>query len=421
MCGGSASGSTPPPPNRTQQTIPPWDDWAYQAPWDLPAQAWVNPVGARQEPNAEPVVDPQKPERWTGRWDNKYGNWEKHATTGEWELITQLPEPKEYDKKYKDKSPPPEWDGKNPESTWKDYKRLLKQWLVHTDIPPQKQGHLVWRALKGEAKVLVYHITDEQMSQVDGAEAILKVLEENYRYATEFEDQEDFEKVLYGLQRERNQTLLQFANVARASFLKADRHGHPLSDRHKGMIFLRKAKIAGPLEEHILSRTNGSRNFTDVHAALRVLARRPISGASENYPGFEDAEDDSYDYWPDDDESEPEYEDYPVYDEDGEEMIDIGELDIGEFYDEEVLEWALANYREQKSKGKGKGPTYKQSRKSMNDAKLSRGWVDKSKDGKGKRSGKGGKKGGKGKTRQYRSISELKARTACKACGKIGH
>ena len=67
--------------------------------------------------------------------------------------------------------------------------------------------------------------------------------------------------LFYKLHRERNQTLLQFANVARAAHLKLDANGYPLPDRTRGMIFLRQAKISGHLEDHIMAKTNGSRNF----------------------------------------------------------------------------------------------------------------------------------------------------------------
>ena len=49
--------------------------------------------------------------------------------------------------------------------------------------------------------------------------------------------------------RERNETLLQFANVARAACLKHDANGYPLPDRTKGMIFLRQARIPVHLED----------------------------------------------------------------------------------------------------------------------------------------------------------------------------
>ena len=45
--------------------------------------------------------------------------------------------------------------------------------------------------------------------------------------------QDDLDNAFYKLHRERNQTLLQFANVARAAYLKHDSNVHPLPDRTK--------------------------------------------------------------------------------------------------------------------------------------------------------------------------------------------
>ena len=97
----------------------------------------------------------------------------------------------------------------------------------------------------------------------------------------------------YKLHRERNQTLLQFANVARAAYLKRDAYGYPLPDRTKGMIFLRQAKIPGHLEDHIMAKTNGSRNFSDLLDAIQILARRPMSQISSSFPSYYDEWDDS--------------------------------------------------------------------------------------------------------------------------------
>ena len=98
-----------------------------------------------------------------------------------------------------------------------------------------------------------------------------------HNHISEFEDQDDFDNAFYKLHRERNQTLLQFANLARAAYLKHDSYGHPLPDRTKGMIFLRQAKIPGHLEDHIMAKTNGSWNFSDFLEAIQVLARRPMN------------------------------------------------------------------------------------------------------------------------------------------------
>ena len=90
-------------------------------------------------------------------------------------------------KKYFDKSPPPEWDGSQPEKTWRDYRRMLKQWLSTTDVPLEKHGMLLWRALTGDAKLPVSHFRDEELLRWDA------VLVQAHKHISEFEHQDDFD------------------------------------------------------------------------------------------------------------------------------------------------------------------------------------------------------------------------------------
>ena len=112
-----------------------------------------------------------------------------------------------------------------------------------------------------------------------------------HKHISEFGDRDDFDKAVYKLHRERNKTLLQFANVASTAYLKHDAYGYPLPDRTKGLIFLRQAKTPGHLEDHIIAKTS-SRNFSELHEAIQVLARRPMNQVSSSYRSFNDD-------WPD--------------------------------------------------------------------------------------------------------------------------
>ena len=82
------------------------------------------------------------------------------------------------------------------------------------------------------------------------------------------------------------------------------------------MIFLRQAKIPGHLEDHIMAKTNGSRNFSGLLDAIQILARRPMSQISSSFPSY-------YDEW---DESTSATEYYDINDHD--------DVDNDEYYDE---------------------------------------------------------------------------------------
>ena len=147
---------------------------------------------------------------------------------------------------------------------------------------------LLKRALTGDVKLLISHFRDEKLLRWGAGQRIFDILAQAHKHISEFEDQDDFDNAFYKLHRERNQTLLQFANVARAAKLKHDAYGYPLPDRTKGMIFLRQAKIPGHLENHIMAKTNGSRNFSDLLEAVQILARRPMKQVSSSFPSYDD-------------------------------------------------------------------------------------------------------------------------------------
>ena len=202
----------------------------------------------------------------------------------------------------------------------------------------------------------------------DAGQRIFEVLAQGHKHISEFEDQDDFRQCLLQLHRERNQTLLQFANVAMAAHLKQDAYGYPLPDRTKGMIFLRQAKIPGHLEDHIMAKTNGSRNFSDLLDVIQILARRPMSQISSSFPSYNDKWDDStnatqyYDIDDHDDVDNDEY--YDEYNEpedhDNESIDMCGILEDATF---EEPEFACVLESLQKGKeGSGKGFPERQER-----------------------------------------------------------
>ena len=105
---------------------------------------------------------------WWSSWPTRADD-ERWSSWSPWSLSV-LPE----SKKYFDKSPHPEWDGSQPEKTWRDYRRMLKQWLSTTDVPIEKHGMLLWRALIGDAKLLISHFRDDELLRWDARERIFE-------------------------------------------------------------------------------------------------------------------------------------------------------------------------------------------------------------------------------------------------------
>ena len=301
---------------------------------------------------------------------------------------------------------------------------------------------LLWRALTGDAKLLISHFRDEDLLHWNAGQRIFEVLSQAHKHISEFEDQDDFDNAFYKLHRERNQTLLQFANVARAAYLKHDAYGYPLPDRTKGMIFLRQAKIPGHLEDHIMAKTNGSRNFSDLLDAIQILARRPMSQISSSFPSYYDEWDESTnatEYYDidnrDDVDNDEYYDEYNEPEDHDNEWIDMSDIPEDATFEEPELAcmleslqkgkklsgkgfrrgkkgWSKGESRDVSKAGKGGRPeNYKQVRWKLQSDRLNRGWKDQPANVTSK---------GRGRS-QLAQVDDLLARTRCFKCGELGH
>ena len=185
-----------------------WDWWNddQQRQW-LQVQPWNNSDPWNQYGIVASRTGHQQNHSWDqwNRWNasgwNQWSSWSAGGNDDDWWSSRSQwhSEPK----KYFDKSPPPEWDGNHPEKTWRDYRRTLKQWLSTTDVPSEKHGMLLWRALTGDAKLLISHFRDEDLLHWDAGQRIFDVLAQAHKHISEFEDQDDFDNAFYKLHRER--------------------------------------------------------------------------------------------------------------------------------------------------------------------------------------------------------------------------
>ena len=56
---------------------------------------------------------------------------------------------------YKDREPPPGYDGENAEVTLGTFEKNVRLWEFETDVPRQKRGAKLIRALSGSARMAV--------------------------------------------------------------------------------------------------------------------------------------------------------------------------------------------------------------------------------------------------------------------------
>ena len=208
------------------------------------------------------------------------------------------------------------------------------------------------------------------------------------------------------------------------------------------MIFLRQAKIPGHLEDHIMVKTNGSRNFSDLLEAIQILARRPMSQIPSSFTSYYDEWDDStnatehYDTDDHDDVDNDEcYDEYNEPEDHDNDWIDMSGIPEDATFDEPELAcmleslqkgkkgsgkgfrrgkkgWSKCESRDVLKAGKGGRPeNYKQVRWKLQSDRLNRGWKDQPAHGTNK---------GRGRS-QLAQMGDLLARTRCFKCGELGH
>ena len=264
----------------------------------------------------------------------------------------------------------------------------------------------------------------------------MDVLVQAHKHMSEFEDQDDFDNAFCKLHRERNQTILQFANVARAAYLRT-----PIAWPYEGYDHPQASQDSRTPGRPHHGQPNGSRNFSDLLEAIQALARRPMSQTSSSYPSFNDDWTDStyvteYYYMDDyhdteDGGKEDEYNEFEDYDGKWSDMSDIPE-DLT--FEEPELACILenlqngrkgsGNFHRKGKKGFGKGKfrdkeggkdnrpeNYKQVRLKLQGDRLNRGWRDQPT-----------RATYKGRNRpQFAQVDDLLTRTRCFKCGELEH
>ena len=135
-----------------------------------------------------------------------------------------------------DREPPPTWDGKSPETTYKTYKKDLRIWSGTTDIPGRKQAGRVLRKLSGDARLACEDLTEDEILDDDGVSLILEKLDEYFGPYLEQTMPRAFEQAVYGGLRTRGQTLLAYTAASQTRFTQLKREGVDLPPEARGYI-----------------------------------------------------------------------------------------------------------------------------------------------------------------------------------------
>lgn len=302
---------------------------------------------------------------------------------------------------YRDRDPPPFFDGSEPEG-FRQYLRDLSLWEWESEIPKEKHAVKVLRQLGGTAKSAANEVPLDKIRSAEGVKAILSKLKEHFQPHLESAMPRAFEKAVYGESRKNKESMQGFVIRMDQAFQELSEEQVTLPDVVKGYIIYRQANLTQTQEDQVTTWTSGHYGREEIVKALRKLEKVSREKGGKHYV-MEETYGDHEERGSSLEEHETDFE--------IENFVYLEEGDLNNIFEEKDLVEALA--------------TYQQVRKAIRDQKTSRGWSNYKGGGKGYGSGSYGKGGnnfrmpGKGGSRVH--VESLKLRTKCARCGMIGH
>ena len=99
---------------------------------------------------------------------------------------------------WKDREPPPTFDGRNPDKAFPRWVKELELWKFETEIPKEKWGVKVFRQLQGSAKAVADSMSFEELACEKGLDNLMKILKEHYDPHLQVSLPKAFEEAIYG-------------------------------------------------------------------------------------------------------------------------------------------------------------------------------------------------------------------------------
>ena len=326
---------------------------------------------------------------------------------------------------WKDREPPPGFDGRNPDKVFPRWVKELELWKFETEIPKEKWGVKVFRQLQGSAKSVADGLSFEELACEKGLDNLMKVLKDHYQPHLQVSLPKAFEEAIFGDVRSAKESFSDYVIRSEHNFKELQRQGVELHDLVVGYVLFRHANLTDVQEAQMLTWGGGKYDRKTVIENLRKLEKGIFDVKRRNTAYLLDAED------PEKPEDPPENnETFPHVEDEGDsdgddDYVYVGEDDLREVYEEEQMMEALA--------------TYQDVRRSLREQKTNRGYYPSGKGAQSSSKGTGKGKGlgrsrpvmdfkgrfkdpvkvGKGGTKVH--IDLLKLRTKCARCGQVGH
>ena len=296
---------------------------------------------------------------------------------------------------FRDREPAPTYNGEDPETTFSAWEKNVKLWEYETDIPREKRGVKLLRALEGSAKMAVEEMPFEEIACEDGTRNIMQRLKDYYMPHLEVALPRAFESAVYGPPRPTRESFGEYIAKMDKAFARLRKEGVDLPESAQGYILYRQASLSDFQEQRLLVWADGKYDRISIVKALRKLDKVVKEKGKTSY--LADLPEDGSDPLP--------QESFAVdWEDDDENYIYLQEGDLDEVLTEEEVLSALASYQD--------------IRRAVKDQQKGRGFYGNGK-GYGKDFGKSKSKG-KGKWQRVHR-EQLKLRSKCWKCDQVGH
>eukprot|EP00435_Cladocopium_sp_Y103_P071079 s134_g36.t1 len=300
--------------------------------------------------------------------------------------------------------PPPTWDGSEPAVMFGVFEKNVKLWEFESELPKEKRGVRLLRALTGIARAAADGLDFESIAHEKGVQNIMQKLKEQFAPHLELSMPRAFERAIYGQPRSHKEGIQEYIIRCERNFYLLEKEGVQLPDQAMGYVIFRQAALTEGQELRFGAWANGKYDKATVISCLRKLDKVLSDGKSKSSMAFlQDDEEAS-----EGDETENPNQSYATEFEDmtDEDYVYLSEGQAERVFDETELQIVLATYQEVKRaiQSKQKGRQFYNS-------------------------GKGAAKGkGRGspwheyiKDKKRIHIEQLKLRTRCAKCGTVGH
>ena len=172
---------------------------------------------------------------------------------------------------WRDREPPPPFDGRHPERSFERWTKELKLWEYETEIPKSKWGVKLLRQLSGSAKAAAEGLSFEEIACEEGKDNILRTLQEHFAPHLETSLPKAFEAAIYGEVRGAKEFFGDYVIRMEHAFTELERKGVKLHEAVTGYVMFRQANLNETQESQMLTWGAGKYDRKTVVANLRKL------------------------------------------------------------------------------------------------------------------------------------------------------